>query len=388
MASDLSQTPTTGLTVQACGDAHLSNFGLFGSAERTMVFDVNDFDETLPGPWEWDLKRLATSLEVAARSREFSDKERRRIVQGAVQTYRTSMQEFALMSNLAVWYARFDVKSFVATASDLSATVKRRTESVVAKARTADSMKAYEKLTHIVNGRPRIISDPPLIVPIDELLGGERAADLKEQMQIMIRSYRRTLETDRRLLLEEYKFVDMAQKVVGVGSVGTRSWILLLMGKDERDPLFLQAKEAQASVLERFTKKSQYTNHGQRVVAGQRLMQASSDIFLGWERVDGIDGVKRDFYIRQLKDWKGSADIDQMVPDGMEGYGKGCAWTLARAHARSGDRIAISAYMGSRESFDEAVYSFSVTYADQNEKDYEVLQEAVQSGRITARTGL
>ncbi len=387
MASDLASTPVSGLAVQACGDAHLSNFGIFGSAERHLVFDVNDFDETLPGPWEWDVKRLAASLEVAARGNGFPGKERRGIVSAAVARYRQAMRSFAGMTDLDVWYAHADMDQLRAQfESQLQPRQRKAVAKGLAKARTRDSMQEVAKLTQVVDGRPRIISDPPLLVPIDELMPKEtdRTA-IEEQFSDLIAKYRRTLETDRRYLLEQYEFCDLARKVVGVGSVGTRCWILLMLGRDESDPLFLQVKEAEASVLSRFVGASRFANQGQRVVAGQRLMQASSDIFLGWQRIEaGLDGQPRDFYVRQLRDWKFSVDIETMIPRGMRLYAELCGWTLARAHARSGDRIAIAAYLGGSDAFDQAITHFAAAYADQNERDHQSLVDAVASGRIIA----
>jgi len=390
MASDLAGTPVSGLPVQACGDAHLSNFGIFGSAERRLMFDVNDFDETLPGPWEWDVKRLAASLEVAARGHRFADKDRRKIVIAAVARYRLAMRAFASQPNTAVWYARADMDELRA---QFDAQLKKRQRTAVdkgmAKARTRDSMQELAKLTRMVDGRPRIISDPPLIVPADELV--PRQTDRKALLSglaDLISRYRRTLQGDRRYLLEQFEFADMARKVVGVGSVGTRCWIVLMLGRDDSDPLFLQVKEAEQSALSGFVGASKYANQGQRVVAGQQLMQASSDIFLGWQRVQGLDGQTRDYYVRQLRDWKFALDIDAMVPAGMRMYGALCGWTLARAHARSGDRIAIASYLGGSDVFDAAVAQFASAYADQNERDYAALMAAIESGRITAEPGL
>ena len=391
MASDLATTPVSGLAVQACGDAHLSNFGVFGSAERRLVFDVNDFDETLPGPWEWDVKRLAASMEVAARDNGFPGKKRRQIVANTVGRYREAMRMFAGMTDLDVWYATVDMDELRREFdSQLKARQRKAVDKGLTKARTRDSMQEVAKLTHIVDGRPRIISDPPLLVPIDELIPGQTdRKGLESQLSELIARYRRTLETDRRYLLEQFEFCDMARKVVGVGSVGTRCWIVLMLGRDESDPLFLQVKEAEASVLSRFVGASRYANQGQRVVAGQRLMQASSDIFLGWQRIEaGLDGQPRDFYVRQLRDWKFSLDIETMVPRGMGMYGRLCGWTLARAHARSGDRIAIAAYLGASDTFDQAITEFAAAYADQNEKDHDALVAAVASGRITAERDL
>ena len=391
MASDLASTPVSGLAVQACGDAHLSNFGIFGSAERRLMFDVNDFDETLPGPWEWDVKRLAASLEVAARGNGFPAKQRRGIVAASVARYRRAMRDFAGKTNLDVWYAHVDMdelrKQFE---SQLQPRQRKLVQKGLAKARTRDSMQEVGKLTQIVDGRPRIISDPPLLVPIDELTPAEtdRAA-IEEWFASLIGKYRRTLETDRRYLLEQYEFGDIARKVVGVGSVGTRCWIVLMLGRDAADPLFLQVKEAEASVLSRFVGASKFANQGQRVVAGQRLMQASSDIFLGWQRTEaGLDGRPRDFYVRQLRDWKLSVDIENILASGMQLYGELCGWTLARAHARSGDRIAIAAYLGASDAFDRAVTQFAAAYADQNERDHQSLVDAVSSGRIIAERDL
>jgi uncharacterized protein (DUF2252 family) len=391
MASDLAGTPVSGLAVQACGDAHLSNFGLFGSAERRLVFDVNDFDETLPGPWEWDVKRLAASLEVAARGNGFAGKQRREIVAAAVARYRQAMRGFAGMTNLEVWYAHMDMNQARAEFDARLQPKQRKTvDKGLAKARTRDSMEEVAKLCHAVDGQPRIIADPPLLVPMQDLIPDQtdRAA-MEEQLTGLIAKYRRTLETDRRFLLDEFRFADIARKVVGVGSVGTRCWIVLMLGRDDADPLFLQVKEAEASVLSRFVGASKYANQGQRVVAGQRLMQASSDIFLGWQRVEvGLDGKQRDFYVRQLRDWKFSADIETMIPRGMRLYGELCGWTLARAHARSGDRIAIAAYLGGSDVFDRAVTEFAAAYADQNERDHKSLLAAVASGRIAAEPDL
>ncbi|MGA9832963.1 MAG: DUF2252 domain-containing protein [Trebonia sp.] len=391
MASDLATTPVSGLTVQACGDAHLSNFGVFGSAERNLVFDVNDFDETLPGPWEWDVKRLAASMEVAARSNGFSDKQRRKIVAGTVAGYRQAMRDFAGMSQLGIWYARADIDQLRAQLeSKMDDRQRKLVAKGAAKARTRDSMEELGKLTTSVDGQLRIMADPPLLVPIEDLLAdpSQRSA-LESEIHSIMSKYRRTLATDRRYLIDQYEFVHMARKVVGVGSVGTRCWIVLMLGRDESDPLFLQVKEAEESVLSRFLGASEFANMGQRVVAGQRLMQASSDIFLGWHRVAaGLDGKQRDFYVRQLRDWKFSLDVDAMVPGGMRMYGEVCGWTLARAHARSGDAIAIAAYLGGSDVFDQAIAQFADAYADQNERDHDAVLEAVKAGRIVAEQGL
>ncbi len=389
MASDLAATPTTSLRVQLCGDAHLSNFGAFGTPERRLVFDINDFDETLPGPFEWDLKRLAASFEIAARDRGFTDAQRTAIVRTCVESYRTAMAGFAAQPNLAIFYASLDIEETLAEyRSTVPKKVAKRADKNLAKARTKDSMQAFRRLTHEVDGEPRIASDPPLIERAADLLPPEAAQQFSEWIHGRLRDYRRTLETDRRRLLEQYRFVDLARKVVGVGSVGTRAWIALLLGRDNQDPLFLQFKEAQPSVLEAFAGRSDYRNAGHRVVAGQRLMQAASDIFLGWTRVTGLDDIERDFYVRQLRDWKGSAEIEAMVPKGMTIYARLCGWTLARAHARSGDPIAIAAYLGKGDAFDRAIANFSAVYADRNEADYALLKEAVASGRVSAEVGL
>ena len=391
MASDLATTPVSGLRVQLCGDAHLSNFGVFASPERNLVFDINDFDETAPGPWEWDVKRLAASFVIHGRDNGFTEAERRGVVLATVRSYREAMAAFAGMRNLEVWYSSLSVEqAFQEFSAGVDPKRLRKAEADIAKARTKDSMHAFEKLTHLVDGEPRIVSDPPLIVPIDELLpeGSDREA-AHEELRNVIRSYRRTLETDRRHLVESFRLVDVARKVVGVGSVGTRAWIGLFLGADDQDPLFLQVKEAQRSVLEEFAGKSEYGNCGQRVVAGQRLMQASSDIFLGWHHATfTLDGQERDFYVRQLKDWKGSFAAEGALPAGAAAYGRACGWTLARAHARSGDRIAIASYLGTGDVFDQAIASFAESYADQNERDYQALQNAVKSGRVVAEAGL
>jgi uncharacterized protein (DUF2252 family) len=394
MASDLAHTPSSGLTVQACGDAHLSNFGGFASPERELVFDLNDFDETLPGPWEWDVKRLMASVAVAGRARGFKRAERRDLLLGAARRYRQAMGRFADMGNLAVWYSMLSRDVLATQQSGLKAGRRKefqsRVEKATAKATTKDSMKAFDKLTTRVEGHLQIISDPPVIVRAVDLLPGDEAQDLQAAMQDLFDEYRVTLQEDRRRLLEGYRFVDIARKVVGVGSVGTRCWILLLEGLTaEQDPLFLQFKEAQPSVLEGFLGASEFENHGRRVVEGQRLMQSASDIMLGWLHTDeGLDGRPRDFYGRQLWDWKFSADVDTMTPRIMGAYVEMCAWTLARAHARSGDRLAIASYLGQSDVFDRAIADFAEAYADQSERDYAALIEAIDSGRITAEKGI
>ena len=390
MAADLAASPDSGLRAQLCGDAHLSNFGVFASPDRRLVFDLNDFDETLPGPWEWDVKRLAVSFEVAGRENGYSRKERRTIVLETVAGYRKAMRQFAGMRALDVWYARLEVEELMARLQgEVNKRMAKRAEKTLAKARTRDSMTAFSKLTQLVDGEPQIVSEPPLIERLRELAPGHAGEAIEEQLHELLRKYRQSLQTDRRVLLEEFRLVDIARKVVGVGSVGTRAWIALMVGRDEQDPLFLQFKEAESSVLEEFVAKSRFANHGERVVAGQHLMQASSDIFLGWLHVEsGIDGQPRDFYGRQLKDWKGSFETEGALPKGAAIYGQTCGWTLARAHARSGDRIAIAAYLGGGDAFDRAIADFSEAYADQNERDYTKLKQAVESGTVEARTGL
>ncbi len=386
MAADLASTPDSGLDVQLCGDAHLSNFGVFGSPERHLSFDVNDFDETARGPWEWDVKRLAASLEVAGRESGFASRERRRIVRRAVRSYRETMRDLAGRPMLDVWYARLDVDELLPRFRSLLD--RRATPSVwhaVTKARAHDSHQAFEKLCTVEAGEPRIVSDPPLILPVEELFEELEPDQALEGIRALLERYRESLTPDRRRLVEQYRVADLARKVVGVGSVGTDAWILLLLdGLGE--PLFLQVKEAEASVLERFTRRSPFQNHGKRVVAGQRLMQEASDILLGWERF-AWDGRPRDYYVRQLRDWKGSADVAGMTPAGMELWGRMCGWTLARGHARSGDRVAIAAYLGKGDVVDRAMAAFAAAYADQNERDHQALRTAVASGRLVARTG-
>ena len=397
MASDLATTPRSGLNAQVCGDAHLSNFGLFASPERKLMFDVNDFDETLPGPWEWDLKRLAASVVIAARDREFTVKEARTAALEVGASYRREMARLAGLSTLDVWYSHIDVAGLLAEleatagktgASKADKRMAARTAQVVTKARTRDSLHALSKLTTVIDGQLRIVSDPPLVVSTEELFPQEVSDELHESFHKLVRGYRHSLQSDRRHLLEEFQFVQIARKVVGVGSVGTRAWILLMVGLGNDDPLFLQAKEAEASVLEEFVGKSGYANHGARVVAGQHLMQAASDIFLGYQPVEGPDGMTRDFYIRQLRDWKGSFEIEGAIPPGLNKYVGLCAQALARAHARSGDRVAIASYLGNGPTFDRALAEFAETYADQNERDYEALRQAEATRRITAESGL
>jgi uncharacterized protein (DUF2252 family) len=386
MAADLAELPRTGLDVQLCGDAHLANFGTYAAPDRRLVFDTNDFDETLPGPFEWDVKRLVTSFAVAGREREFNESHRREINRAVSRSYRKAMSRFAASRTLDVWYSRIDVDEFAAAwAPRVSAKRRAVYERNVEKARAKDSLAAFAKLTETVGGEPRFVSKPPLIIPVRELYSGD---DMLERARLIIRSYRRTLQYDRRRLLERFRFVDAARKVVGVGSVGTRAWIVLFVGRDDEDPLILQIKEAEPSVLEKFLGASEFGNNGQRVVEGQRLMQAASDMMLGWFRTDGIDGVSRDFYVRQLWDSKGSAVIDLMSAKTMALYAQVCGHALARAHARSGDAVAIASYLGSGDRFDRALASFAETYADQNERDFAGLEKAVDAGLINARTGI
>ena len=389
MASDISGGPRTGLHTQLCGDAHLSNFGMFAAPDRRLVVSINDFDETLPGPFEWDVKRLVASFAVAGRDRGFDKKQREAINLEVGRAYRATTAEFAGMGNLDLWYARIDLEDlFVKFAGELSPEQVKRLEKNVEKARTKDSLKAFGKLTQVVDGEPRIVGDPPLVTPIEDLVPEAELHRLDGFMRGVIRSYRQTLSEDRRRLVERFRYVHAARKVVGVGSVGTRAFIMLLLGRDENDPLFLQFKEAQPSVLEPFLGKSAFGNHGQRVVEGQRLTQAASDIMLGWIRAKGLDGVDRDFYIRQLWDAKGSAQVEVMESTAMKIYADVCGSALARAHARSGDPVAIAAYLGKGDTFDRAMASFAEAYADQNERDYEALKEAAASGRVVVQTGL
>jgi uncharacterized protein (DUF2252 family) len=389
MASDLSRTPHSGIHVQLCGDAHMSNFGVYATPERRLAFDVNDFDETHPGPFEWDIKRLAASLAVAGRDNGYPEKKRRKIVLDAVAGYREAMASFVGLGNLTVWYSHLDMDEALAHIGDqLDAKRKAKTQAALDKARSRDSVQALAKLATMVDGHARIRSEPPLLVPIEELWGEAEAEQAYAALRVLVRSYRRTLQWDRRHLLEQFKLVQMARKVVGVGSVGTRAWILLFEGIDGGDPLFLQAKEAQPSVLAGFVKSTGFRNQGQRVVTGQQLMQAASDIFLGWQRAAGPDGVERDFYLRQLRDGKGSAVVEEMIPEGMALYARICGQTLARAHARSGDRVAIAAYLGAKDRFDQAIADFAEAYADQNARDHAALVDAVTAGRIQAQQGI
>jgi uncharacterized protein (DUF2252 family) len=385
MAADLAATPSSGLWVQACGDAHLSNFGAYAAPDRDLVVDINDFDETLPGPWEWDLKRLVASLEIAGRDRNFGDAQRQAVVLTATRAYREAMHRLAALGNLEVWYQRVDAAQLRQTfEADVSKAELKRFDRNVAKARRKDRMRAFSKLTHRVDGELRIASDPPVLVPLEELFEGEVRERAEASIEALVDDYRATLPHDRRHLLDGYRYVDVARKVVGVGSVGTRAWVVLFVGRDERDPLFLQVKEAQPSVLEPFTAPTEFQHQGQRVVEGQRLTQATSGILLGWLSAEGPDGKERDFYVRQLWDQKGSAVVETMSPRVLTIYAEICGSLLARAHARSGDRIAIAAYLGKGDKLDRAMVAFARAYADQNELDYAALIAAVEDGRVVA----
>jgi uncharacterized protein (DUF2252 family) len=414
MAEDLKGTPVAGLPVQLCGDAHLTNFGVFGSPERRLVFDVNDFDETLPGPFEYDVKRMVTSFVIAARDNGFSASDAEAAAREATAAYRTAMAGFAQLGIMDIWYASLDedaIRTAVRGALDdiekaekeaksgkekerareqakIAKRAAKRTAKAAEKARTRDSTQALSKLGEMVGGRYRIVSQPPVLIPLRELafdMAPEMTPrQIEEGIRDQFRAYRDTLQPDRRHLLEQFEIVDAARKVVGVGSVGTRAYIVLLQGRDANDPLFLQVKEATRSVLEGHLPRSRYRQHGERVVHGQRLMQAASDIYLGWSR--GPRG--RDFYWRQLRDMKGSAEIEEMTPLGLGGYARICGWTLARAHARSGDPVAIAAYLGDGDEFDRSINDFAIRYADQNERDHEQFVAAIKSGRLTAVEGV
>jgi uncharacterized protein (DUF2252 family) len=399
MAADLKDTPRAGLITQLCGDAHLSNFGVFASPERNLLFDLNDFDETLPGPFEYDVKRMSASFTIAARNNAFTKEETRDVTLRAVQAYREAMAEFAQMRTLDIWYAKLSEEQLMETLNLAAATqkgkalkkavqgIEKTAKANVAKAHTRDSLQALSKLAERVDGKYRIVSQPPIVVPVREfgdtygMSGDEAQQTIREQL----RSYRSTLQDDRRHLLERFEVIDVARKVVGVGSVGTRAFIALLQGRDEQDPLFLQVKEATRSVLEDHLPKSKFKQPGERVVQGQRMMQAASDIFLGWTK-----GAQENRYLywRQLRDMKGSAVVEGMKPLGMALYAEACGWTLARAHARSGDPIAIAAYLGKSDKFDQSITDFSARYADQNDQDYEAFAQAVRSGRLEAVEGL
>jgi uncharacterized protein (DUF2252 family) len=391
MAADLAAGPDSGLRVQLCGDAHLSNFGVFQAPDRRLVFDVNDFDETLPGPFEWDVKRLAASVAIGARARGFKAAQRRAAVLAAVSEYRSAMATFATMNEIDVWYSRLDIAEIAERWQDkVTKEDRRRLQRSLGRARNKDSLRALEKLTESRDGRLRIADRPPLLVPIERLAEREglEAEAVAARMEGLVDEYRGTLDEQARTLVDRYRFVDAAHKVVGVGSVGTRAWIVLLLGRNERDPLFLQVKEAGPSVLEPFAGAGRFRQHGKRVVVGQRLMQAAGDVLLGWLTAEGLDGHRRDFYVRQLWDGKGSAEIESMAPATMTGYAGLCGRALARAHARTGDRVEIAAYLGKGDAFDRAIAEFSEAYADQNESDYKILMEAQRDGRLKVESGV
>jgi uncharacterized protein (DUF2252 family) len=431
MAADLADTPVAGLEAQLCGDAHLSNFGAFASPERILMFDVNDFDETLPGPFEWDVKRMAASFEIAARNNGFSKADMRAATLASVRAYREAMATFAQMGTMDIWYAHLDedelragIRTAVAGTAKQEKGAKnqkkadkqakapkkaekraakqekadreenkaakageKRAQKTLAKAHTRDSLQALSKLCELVDGNYRIVSQPPIVVPARDLAAtyGLSPDEVVPAIREQFRAYRATLQDDRRHLLERFEIVDAARKVVGVGSVGTRAFIVLLQGRDAHDPLFLQIKEATASVLEPYVGKSRYRQHGERVVQGQRMMQAASDIYLGWTK--GVD-IRRHFYWRQLRDMKGSAVVEAMIPLGLTYYARICGWTLARAHARSGDPVAIAEYLGTSDAFDTSITDFSQRYADQNDRDYQEFVTAVRSGRLEAVEGV
>ena len=389
MAADLAPIPRTGLTVQLCGDAHISNFGAFAAPDRRLVFSINDFDETLPGPFEWDVKRLVGSLAVVGRTGGFTPAQRRTIALAAAQAYREAMRDFSLMGSLELWYTRLDVDDIAerygaeAGARDLRALRRAAT-----KAESRDSLRAMAKLTHVVDGRPEFINDPPIVVRFEELVSVAEADNLRGQAGQLLRSYTATIPADRRVLVDRFRFADIARKVVGVGSVGTRTWVVLMLGRDTNDPLLLQVKEADESVLEPYLGASRYQHHGRRVVEGQRLMQAASDILLGWDRGVGLSGRPTDFFVRQLWDKKGSVVIEELSSRAMRLYGRFCGWTLARAHARSGDSVAIAGYLGTSDVFDRAIADFAESYADQNGHDHAALQQAIAAGEIVATPGI
>ena len=392
MASDLSHTPSTGIVVQACGDAHISNFGLFNSPERRTVFDINDFDETAPGPWEWDVKRLAASVEICGRDRGFSKAERKAAVRACVRGYCDGMAKFASMGTMDVWSAHLDVEEFMARFPDLATKKQRKTmQKVLGKAKSKDSTRAISKLTEVVDGKLRIVSDPPIIIPIRDEAERVATADLIDSIgmerivRLVLANYCMTLTPDKRHLIEQYHGVDMAMKVVGVGSVGTRAFIVVMEGAGREDPLGLQIKEAQESVLERFCGASEFEQHGQRVVEGQRAMQATSDILLGWCRLPDPKAGVNDFYVRQLWDGKGSMDLTHITARHLDLYAASCGRTLARAHARTGNRFAIAGYLGSSDTFDQAIARFAVAYADQNEADYQRFMDAFASGELEGK---
>lgn len=389
MAADLATAPSTGLAVQLCGDAHLLNFGGFADPGRQVVFDLNDFDETAPGPFEWDVKRLVASIEVAAREREFDRAARRAMVTECAAEYRQAMREFATSRLLDVWYARLDLPAIQARwGAAAGGEAWKRLEETITKARTKDNLRALAKLTRRDDGEVRFTSQPPLLEPIRDVYPELAATRIYASVSLAFRAYRRNLPRSRQRLFDGYRFVDLARKVVGVGSVGTRCWVALFLGRDDDDPILLQVKQAEESVVGRALDWHKYQHQGQRVVEGQELMQAASDILLGWSRVEGPDGIDRDFYVRQLWDWKASANLETMPPERMGIYGRMCAWTLARAHAKTGDAVAIASYLGAGARFDEAMRRFAVAYADQNERDYGSFIDALSTGALSAVRGV
>jgi uncharacterized protein (DUF2252 family) len=387
MAADLAATPSTGIQTQLCGDCHLVNFGLFGTPERQLVFDINDFDETFPGPWEWDLKRLVASIDVAGRDRGFSRVARGDCVRAATRAYREAMIALAAQRNLEVWYARMDAERVASFQRSLSARARAISRRSQEKAQSKDSLTAFKKLTEVVDGVLRIASRPPLIVPLRDFVGADRSASLLQRLGRVVERYIQSLDPPRQVLMRQYRLVDVAHKVVGIGSVGTRCWVALFIGADDDDPLLLQVKEANASVLQPHVDSARYEHQGQRVVIGQRLMQAQSDILLGWAKGEGLTGKPADYYLRQLHDWKGAYPIEEMSPSLMAIYGERCGWTLARAHARGGDRIAIASYLGANDAYDEAMVKLARAYADQTELDHKALVRAIRAGRVPASTG-
>ena len=392
MASDLSTTPITGIKVQACGDAHISNFGLFSSPERRTVFDINDFDETLPGPWEWDIKRLAASVEICGRDNGFSKKERKQAVKACVKAYREAMLRFAEMGNLEVWYAHLDIDTLKGQLlSSRTEEEQKQAEKLLKKAKNKNSTRAIRKLTEVVDGKLRIVSTPPLIRPMRDLISGApdqsifaqiKDGSIEKLMNSALTKYQETLTTDKQRLISEYTPVDIAHKVVGVGSVGTRAWMMVLQGADANDHLVLQIKEAQPSVLEEFCGKSSYKYAGRRVVSGQRAIQTAGDPLLGWCRLPDVDGKPKDYFVRQLWDGKGAVDLALLSPDKLTAFAKACGWTLAKAHARTGNRFAIAAYLGNTNEFDKALAKFAIAYADQNENDYVQFMKALEAGQM------
>jgi uncharacterized protein (DUF2252 family) len=370
MAYDLATTPATGLRVQACGDCHLLNFGLFATPERNLVFDINDFDETLPAPWEWDLKRLAVSFAVAARDNKLSDDEARGAALECARAYREHLRDYSRMSPLEVWYTRLDMAQLIALAPDEKARKRREQMGEEARQRVIESL--FPKIVSETGGGHRLVDQPPVLFHVAE-------PDAQERIRDGLADYRLSLSDERRVLLDRYHLNDFAMKVVGIGSVGTRCFIGLFFSEDNQ-PLILQFKEARRSVLEPYAGASQYDNQGQRVVMGQRLMQSSSDIFLGWVR--GRRGF--DFFVRQLRDMKFSIPVEGFNATHINRYAEVCGWTLARAHAKSGDAAGISGYLGKSDSFDQAIGAFAIAYADQTERDHAALVDAVRTGRVEA----